>query len=309
MSNIFDSDTLIESIKRTAKIPDSQAEFTDQDLLDIANEELSTNLIAKILSKKETYYTINRDVPVTSDKTKYKLPSRSIGSKIEWVGFYSEGSSNSPEELNMISYDQLVEINSNNYRTCNQRFYFENESVVIDTQNGTLDFDYLRFRFNIQPNKLVLSERVSIITGIDPTGGTITVDSVPGNFASTSKIDFICSEAPNNILDYDIEIVDLSTNAGYFQVDPDDIPEQLEIGDRICLAGESDVIYAPTEFHPILANMVALRVLESNGDDTTNVSNQLGRKLSSADSLITSRDSSSPVKARAGRNGFIKRRR
>lgn len=310
MSNIFDTATLIESIKRTAKVPDDQSEYTEQDIIDMANEELFTNLIAKIVSKKETYYTINNDVPVEQGVNKYKLPNRSIGSKIEWVGVYSEGSENNPGELDMVTYDQLSRLNSHNYRSSGSRFYFENESIVIDSQDSNVDFDYIRFRFNIRPNKLVLSSRVVIITGIDPTTGTITIATdIPTNFTSVSKIDFICSDEPNNILNYDIEIVDLNSTAKFFQIDPEDVPQQLVVGDRICLAGESDVIYAPVEFHPILAEMVALRILGANGDDTRLVERQLERKLQSSDYLITNRDSSSPVKASARRNGLLRRRR
>lgn len=306
MSNVFDTQRLIDTVKRIANIPDNQSQISDEQILNFANEEISTSLLAVILAKKETYYTINHDVEI-SDKSvkKYALPTRAIGSKIEWIGYYYNDNPEDDYELNMITYDQRGERISgiSNTTYANRRFYFENESIVIDTRDSDIDFDVLRFRFNIQPNTLVASTRVAVITGIDTTTGLITVsDTIPDNFTTTSKIDFIRSDSPNNILDYDIDLVSLNSSAKFFEVDPLDIPDQLQVGDRICLAQETDLIYAPTEMHPILAQMVAVRVLESNGDDARTAQNTLNKKIDDTQFLMTSRDSSSPVKASAWRN-------
>jgi hypothetical protein len=313
MSNVFDTARLISAVKRIANIPDNQSMISDAQILHFCNEEFTTSFLPLVLSEKETYYTIREDIEITdSTENRYPVPYRAIGSKLEWVGFYDTNSNNEeiPTELNMVTFDQLSQ-RSGNYDSGNssRRFYFENESVVIDSRNASLDFDFLVFRYNIQPNTLVASDRVSVITGIDANSGLITVDNVPDNFATSSKIDFIRTQAPNNILNYDVAIVDVNASSLLFQVDPLDIPEQLAVGDRICLAQETDLIYAPTELHPILAQMVAVRVLESNGDDTKTAEKTLRKMEDKSQFLMTSRDSSSPVKVSVRRNGLLGRRR
>jgi hypothetical protein len=307
MSNIFDTQRLIDTVKRIANIPDNQSQVSDAEILNFANEEFMDNLLALIVGKHEDYYSIREDIEVT-DKTrkKYPIPYRAIGNKIEWFGFYTGDNSERPIEFNRVKFDQLNDGNgfSNGYR-----FYFEKENVVIDAVNTNVSADYLVFRYNMQPNTLVESSRVSVITGIDRSSGTITVSAnIPDNFTTASKIDFIKTKQPNNILNYDVDLVALNSTAKFFQVDPLDIPEQLEVGDRICLAQETDLIYAPTAMHSVLAQMVAVRILEANGDDARVAQARLDRKKNDAQYLIDNRDSGSPVKASCRRNGLLRSR-
>lgn len=310
MSNIFDTQRLIDTVKRIANIPDNQSQISDEQILNFANEEFMDNLLALIISKHEDYYSIREDIEVTDPTQKrYSIPNRAVGNKIEWFGYYVGDNSERPIEFNRVSFDQLNEGASGGYSYGRNRFYFENENVVIDSYDNDLSAEFIVFRYNIQPNTLVDSDRVSIITGIDTTTGTITVSStIPSNFATTSKIDFIKSKQPNNILNYDVEIVDLNSSAKFFQIDPADLPDQLAVGDRICLAGETDVIYAPTAMHSVLAQMVAVRVLESNGDDTRVAQARLDKKAYDAQYLIDNRDTGSPVKAGVRRNGLLRGR-
>lgn len=311
MSNVFDTQRLIDTIKRTANIPDNQSMISDAEILDFVNEEFNDNLIPLIIGKHEDYYTIREDIAVTdSSRRKYPIPYRAIGNKIEWFGYYSGGNEERPLEFNRVSFDQLQERSSAGYNYGRNRFYFENENVVIDSVDSTIDADYLVFRYNITPNKIVESSRVCVITGIDTSTGTITVSStIPSNFTTSSKIDFIKTKQPNNILNYDVDIVTFNSASKFFQVDPDDIPVSLAVGDRICLAQETDLVYAPTALHATLATMVAVRILESQGDDTKSLERRLQQKEYDAQFVIDNRDTGSPVKANCRRNGLLRTRR
>jgi hypothetical protein len=310
MSNVFDTQRLIDTVKRVANIPDNQSQVSDDDIIDFANEEFSNNLLPLIIGKHEDYYTIREDIEITdSTRKKYPIPYRAVGNKIEWFGFYQTNNEERPTEFNRVAYDQLRDHGNGATNYGRNRFYFENENVVIDSSDNDVQADFLTFRYNITPNTIVASTRVSVITGIDRTSGTITVSAnIPDNFSSTSKIDFIKTKQPNNILNYDVDLVDLNSTAKFFQVDADDIPVSLEVGDRICLAGESDIIYAPTAMHAVLAQMVAVRVLESNGDDTRRADQTLAKMENNAQYLIDNRDTGSPVKASVRKNGLLRSR-
>lgn len=306
MAEYVDTQDLIDGVKRIANIPDNQSMISDKQILDFANEEFMTNLYPLIISKFESYYTIREDIVIT-DKTqkRYQIPSRASGSKIDALAYYNGTDSENPIEINRISFDQVM---GRNYRGSHNgaAFYFENEEIVIHSLDSNLSIDNLVIRYNITPNTLVLSDRVSIITGIDTITGLITVDQVPDNFSVTSKIDFIKSKSPHRILDYDISLTNINSSSKYFQVNPSDIPDYLEIGDRICLASESDLIYAPKELHPILFQMVAVRVLEANGDDTSRADRSLQKMEYNSQYYTTNRDTNSPVKASVRKNGLLK---
>lgn len=308
MSNIFNTQRLIDTVKRVANIPDNQSQVSDDDIIDFANEEFLNNLLPLIIGKHEDYYTIREDVEITdASRKKYPIPYRAVGNKIDWFGYYTTNNEERPTEFNRVSFDQLRD--KGNTNSGRNRFYFENENVVIDSSDRDVQADYLVFRYSMTPNVIVASSRVSVITGIDRTSGTITVSAnIPDNFVSTSKIDFIKSNQPNNILNYDVDLVDLNSTAKFFQVDADDIPVSLAVGDRICLAGESDVIYAPTAMHSVLAQMVAVRILEANGDDTRRADQTLAKMENNAQYLIDNRDTGSPVKASVRKNGLLKSR-
>lgn len=308
MADYVDTQDLIDGVKRIANIPDNQSMISDQQILDFANEEFMTNFLPLVLSKHENYYTIRQDIEITDPTQKrYQIPSRAIGTKIENLAYQTTTDSEDLVEIYRVSFEQIT---NRSYRgRTGVAFYFENEDIVLSTSESSLSFDTLVMRYNISPNTLVKTDRVSIITAIDRTTGLITVDQVPDNFSVSSKIDFIKSKSPHMILDYDVNLVDLNSGSKFFQVSPSDIPEFLAVGDRICLATESDLIYAPKELHALLFQMVAVRVLESNNDDTTKADRTLQKMEYNTQFLISNRDTNSPIKASVRKNPFARGRR
>ena len=113
MANYFNSQALIDSIKRRANVPDSQAMITDAGILDFANEEMLLNLVPLVVSKHEDYFLTEEQVQVIHGVKNYQIPYRALGTKIEKAAFVRDGKYYNLHRV------PLSEITDSNYRnTC-----------------------------------------------------------------------------------------------------------------------------------------------------------------------------------------------
>jgi len=257
------SETLIASIKRRANIPDSQAMISDEEILDFAKEEMLLNLVPLVVSKHEDYYLTAEDTTIQTNVFKYPIPYRALGSSLRELAFLDSSGAYLP--LYRKSIDDITEDSRRGTTSNNCRFYIMNENIVLDT-NSPAGHETLTFFFNMRPNALVMSDRISVITGIDRTSGIITVSSVPEVFEAGVKLDFIKLNSPHRILGYDIIPTLIDTANSQITFNTTEIPDELTIGDHIGLQSETNLVNAPSELHVMLAQMVAARVLESIGD-------------------------------------------
>jgi hypothetical protein len=297
----FTSGDLVDSIKTRGQIPDTQNLISDDRILQLANEEMSTTLLPMVLSKHEAYYLVKEVIQFENGKNRYDIPSRSIGSKIREVSFLQDiDNLNELREMVQISVDDLShqQFNSNV-----NHFYIEDDQIVIhvDPESISSTSGILVHYFQ-RPNALVLGIRVGVITNIDRNSGIVTFSTLPDNFEANQKYDFIRTKSPHKILDYDVMIK-------YITLDPLDIPDSLVVGDRVALAGETDLVNAPTELHPLLAQMTCSLVLESIGDNQNLVlaEQRLKRMKDDVGSVLDNRVIGSPIKARR-RNSPLRNR-
>jgi len=90
MSRVLTGDKLVESIRLRAFIPNDTATYTDQDILNVANEEMDVQLLDKLLSLHEEHLTVHVDVPRNSSG-EYEIPYRAIGNKVRDVSLVTGG--------------------------------------------------------------------------------------------------------------------------------------------------------------------------------------------------------------------------
>lgn len=306
MAYYFTSEELISSIKRRGNIPDSQSMITDEEILDFANEEMLLNLVPLIISKHEDYYTINETFPTITNQTSYPIPYRALGNKLREVA-YIDNDRFVP--LHRVSIDQITDsYNQLNYASA-LRFYILNENVIIDTQTQNIPFSELCFFYDLRPNMLVLKSKVGVITSIDRTTGIIAVSSLPEEMKSGMKYDFVKLNSPHRVINFDrIGTVNLGNSTVTFDIS--DIPNELAVGDHLCLANETNLVNAPSELHVMLAQMVVARILEANGDieGVKSANSKLDKMEKNTSYLIDNRVTGSPIKC-SSRNKFLQSRK
>ena len=264
MSDALTSDLLVESIKRRASVPESQSTFTKNDFLEFANEEMRLGIVPSIMSLHEDYLLYEIDVPLENGKDEYTIPSRAVGNKLRDVqhkrsdGSYSEMVRGSIGDR----FDEYGSSSVNNLR----KYYIKNNKVVLEQGSGSSLDGSITMVFYIKPSRLVQEDRVGVITGINTTTGQIVLSEIPDNFNTSVKYDFYKAESPHSILSIDLSATNLNTTTNTITFSPGNVPSDLAIGDHVALSGECMIPQVPNELQVMLAQMVACRVLESQGD-------------------------------------------
>lgn len=262
MSKVLTTDKLIKSVKRRAFMPTSQSTFTNDDFLEILNEEIDTSLMPYVIEKHEEYMVYVVDLP-SNEKNRYEIPYRAIGNKLREVSIVD--TNNNVRELSRISIEDISDFQNTYGRTHNSIFYVENNEIVLLDTSISLT-DKIRMYFYMRPSSLVLFDRVGKITSIDRNTGTITVDNFNADLTGLPEIDFVGFKTPNKIKNWDVQPISVNQNAKTIVVSPDDIPETLALNDYVCFAEESPVPQIPLELHPLLAQKAAIYCLESMND-------------------------------------------
>lgn len=298
------SDDIIDSVKRRASIPESQVTFVDADFLDIANEEMTIGLVPSILMVHEEYLVYSEDVALVANKTSYPIPYRAIGNRLRDI-VYVDSSDN---EYPMVRVNPEDALDNTQYPSNSgvRRFKIQGGNIILlNTQSSSLTGS-LRFRYYLRPNSLVEMSRGAEIQSIDTDAGVITfTDDCPAHFTTSILFDFNRTKADHRIISFDITATAVATNS--ITVDPDDLPDDLEVGDYVCKAGETVIPNIPTDLHVVLAHRVATRCLESFGDTEglQNANAKLQEMEQKTSIVIDNRSESTPQKV-INRNSLIK---
>lgn len=298
------TNALLKSIKRRAIVPDNQNTFSEQDFIDLMNEEMMIGLVPSILQMKEEYFIFKQITPLIANKSNYPVPERSLANKLREICYIDniDPSIGTEYEMAQIAVDDRYTglsggTNTNDF-TGYRRFYMQGSDVIVHPSVGPAPYGGLSFYFYIRPNTIVKETEVAKISHIDRNTGEITVSNLPTSYGLTTKYDFVRARSPHNILAIDIEASSISSGSKKITVDPNNIPLDLNVGDYIPMAGQTCIPNIPTELHMVLAQRVAQRVLEALGDseglnNATNKLNEMEGKLST---MIENRVEGAPRK-------------
>ena len=253
---------LVNSVKRTASIPAAQSTFSDQDILDIANEQMQSYIVPLITSQREDYFVTSIDVPLVVGTVSYRLPTRSVGQSLRQV--YLVNAAGHVVNFPRISREDL--------EGASRGFYLEGNvlTIVIDdaakvTQLGVS----LRMMYHQRPNTMVMSGQAGVITAITTGSGTFTlrVASRPGSFAGSALYDLARGRPGFENLSIDLGATPSGSAVAPSMDFTGTVPADLVVGDTMCLSGECIFPQIPLEVHPLLYQRTAVKCLESLGDE------------------------------------------
>lgn len=350
----YTSDDLIAAVKRKIAVPLSEETFSENDILQFANEETAIAQVPQVLSYHEEYFVVTESVPLVANQTRYPIPDRAIGMRLRNL-FYLD-SNNNPFEMNRVASDDKAFFQNNNSGAeFVYRYYLEGNDVVL-TNKITAPTGNLQFSYYLRPNQLVATTRAAIISSFGKpvqcvnanlsNGDTITVGGIVftavsgspsvdefqigasssitaanlANTISTNGIANASSSSDTTVITYsdrnlvfetssplgldiaedrinlncttnipsnitDLSLVDLlQTKAGHktrafdilvpsngvsgqtLQLEEDDVPTTMVIGDYIASANECIIPQIPSDLHVGLAERTCARILSSLGD-------------------------------------------
>lgn len=271
----YTSDALIEDIKRRTFMPISQITFTDDDIIDFADEEIQVGIVPLLMSVREDYLVQFKDDPIDADIVSYPMHERAIVQKLKDVTVLDPNSSQqTPFEISIprLQSDQARTQQLNNY----PGFYIRNNRVVLQNP-GAFSGQTLRQYYFLRPSKLRSTINSSQITRVGPdtnspilAANQVEVSLIPTEYGTASTfnqtVDLVRGVPGFEILEMDaVGSFNINTLIVTFN-NLTELPEQLQAGDWVSLAGESPVPQIPVELHPVLAQRAAIKVLEGMGD-------------------------------------------
>jgi hypothetical protein len=223
MSSILKTGDLIRSIKRRAFIPSSQETFTDEDLLEMATEEINLGLVPLIQRMHEEHLVYYTEIVLEPSKKRYAIPARAHGNKLRDVALVDEN--DNVFEMHRYSLNELSDF-SNTTAYINARgFYLENNDIIL-TNFQTNIGQKLRIYFYMRPNSLILESNGAVINSvsdivevdkINPIASAISTITPAG-----SKAIIVCPNhgIPNGrkVAISNVTLSDLSIFSGVYEI-------------------------------------------------------------------------------------------
>lgn len=300
------SDDIIASVKRRAMIPGSQSTFTDTDFLAFADEEMSLGLVPSVLRVHEDYLLWSVDIPMVNNQSSYPIPYRAIGNKAREIAF--KDVNGNIIEMTRIGIEQLPDYNGRSASSNRiYAYYLENNKIKLVPTITTGVSGSLRVSYYLKPNKLVKLNRVAVVQSIDTVTGAVVVNAIPSDFQVTQKLDLISTRSPHVTLNFDVMAANINNITNTITFNLSDLPADLEVGDHICMSGETAIPQIPSDLHVVLAHRVAARCLEAMGDtEGLQAANaKLAEMEFNTTTLIDNRSEGSPKKV-FSRHGFLR---
>lgn len=244
----FDNSRLLSQIKLKASLSDGR--FTDQELLDLAYDELVSGLVPMIKALKEEYFVRSLERAITASQQKYDLPERALGEVLREIKIVQGG------QLLDLPRISAEDVESEEVGTP-ESFFLEQNRVCLypipaSTQNQ------LRMYYFMRPGRLVLTSDCAIITAID--GGTNSLTCTPpASWSISNSFDLVKGKAGFDTLSLDLSASSVTSTT----VTLSSLPSGLAVGDYLTLSGESPIPQIPQECHQLLIQMTVSRVLEN----------------------------------------------
>ncbi len=328
MNSAFTSETLIDSVVRRSHIPISQSTFTNDDLLAFANEELLIGLVPSIMKVHEEFYVYPFAVPLVGNQSYYEIPDRAMGQKVRALFFQDNGGN--LQEMARILPEDIVYYQNRSSFNYPRAYYLENNFLVmVPVMSDTVLGDLICKVF-LRPNQLVSGSQIATVTAVDTATGDVTLDQVPTGFGVGSKYDFIEADrghrtkglnVTSNTITSSLKMMNFNPASPYppisnnIPVNTNSIPFDLNIGDQVCLAGQTNIVQVPDELQPMLAQRIVCKCLEAQKDTEglQNARQTLQEMELNLERLIDNRTEGSPQKVNnlrgALRAGKFRRRR
>ncbi|MBA3754991.1 MAG: hypothetical protein H0X02_01610 [Nitrosomonas sp.] len=264
----FFVEDLLNSIKLRSFAPISQSTLDDDDLVSLAQEELSLQLVSDLLDVREDFFTTTEDVSIVNNTSHYSIPSRAIGNSLKKLFYVNSAGEIFP--LNLVDSARLAEYSLTGNSP--ESYYFAGDEVVlVPKPNQTTGS--LRFLFAAKPNTLTLTENCSKITlvtaGVSTVVFTVNTD-LTASLTTSSYVDVISVKSPFKLWTYRALIQAISATQITLLlsnvIDQEGVNVEPQVGDYICPTGTANIPQIPTEFHPVLSQMVNVRLMGSLGD-------------------------------------------
>jgi hypothetical protein len=178
------TDDILASVKRKISFPSSQSTFSDDDIIQFANEEMFIAQVPSVLEYHQEYFVTYVNFTLLPGQYQYPIPNRAIGMRLRDV-FYLDTEGNL-YEMTRINPDDKAwfqrDINSFNQP---YPYFLENNSISFPPGPFTNPTGSIQLSFFIRPNQLVTNDNAATIQNFI---SDITINNTGMNIGDTFTI-------------------------------------------------------------------------------------------------------------------------
>lgn len=250
---------LVKKLKRFGSIPTSQALFLTADFVALLDDELFATVLPMIQRTKEEYFITSSDVAIVAGTSAYTIPSRAAGSQLRDVVIVDA----SGNEASIPNLGPEGIKNQGGFATNDNFGFYVRDNCVVLFPVPTTAGRSIRFKYVRRPNRLISASAGGLITGVTTLTKQVTISATPSGFTTAKTYDLISNIPPFVSLGDDLVITTLAANVATFSAT---LPTGLAAGMYMCEASESPIAQIPPEAHTLLAQLGAVKALESMDD-------------------------------------------
>ncbi len=250
---------LIANIKRRCTVPSSQLTFTNQDFVDLANDELQGEVVPLLMSTREEYFVDFVDVATPSNK-QIPIPEATTASKVRSVCYVQQGSPLVLINLPRIDLDVVAGVGFNNWNTL-AGFYIQNNDLVLYPNNSVPQGQLIRIYYYKRTLALANPDNFGRVVSVDTMNNSFVLDQMSFDWVAGVQLNSIKSSPGFEATASDMTITTVSSPTIFV----DDVTG-VSVGDYVSDIGHSAIPQIPIEAHAYLAQLTAAKCLESLGD-------------------------------------------
>ena len=258
------TDEFIKKVRSNAQIPDNQTTFTDEVLLDYANLEISLSAIPVMVQSNRTFFVTSKYIDIKSNENRYTIPYRSVGEALRELAFVDENNNlfnlEQVDIANLYAF-QYYDSTQTQYSGDPERFYIENNDIVIYPVPSSGDAGQLKMSYYLRPSELVAPSQAAQVDEVN--GNRVIFLSKPDSLLNT--VDIISKQGNQSKLVSESVSIEFDDQLAHFYIDLKDASD-IEAGDWICNEDQSPVVQLPHEVIAYLVTCVTIRYYASQGD-------------------------------------------
>lgn len=258
---LLTTDDLVTAVRRKGQIPDA-SDYTDSDILAEADDVISGRLTEVIAGLSNGFYVRVLDITMVAGTARYTLPSRSVAGAVEYVTvLQSDGAERPMGRLRSSDAMYVAGTSGTPYN-----YTIEGDDILLYPAPPVAET--IRVRYQLRRSKLVPVASCVEISAVTPLSFQVTSsDTKPANFLDTENYDIVRPTGVRGSIVLDGGMFAISTPPVpiNYIFDSDVSVDDVEVGDYLCLAGETCVIQLPIELHAALANATAASILGQRG--------------------------------------------
>lgn len=246
----------LAAVQRLIITPSNQALYTDSDFYAIGDRKMNDTMVPLIDSLNGDFFVRTTEIAMVADQAEYRLPTRAVARKLREVKIKNSANIRFDFPKISIEREQIYQVNGIPFG-----FYFKGDRFVVVPTPTTTQYS-IQYWYFLGPGAMIPYEDAAIVTGV--TDDDVTVSSVPSTITTGATVDFIQGTSGNQCIDIDATITGIAGNTISFGADV--VPDDLEAGDFISIAGTSPVLQIPDQAVPFLVTLTAMDVLQGLSD-------------------------------------------